>query len=117
MSEDDNPVVKEKIETIGKIQGPEKCDYCAETDEEIKNRVRHSGRSIEYEFIDVDTDKAKDILEEEKIKGKNVSIPVVRKCDIHKDGKKDCTTIVGQPTKKDWVDMELDSLDSALDEL
>ena len=117
MSEDDNPVVKETLETIGKREGDAACDYCIETDEDAQRRVKAARRSIEYEFIDVDTDKAKDILEEEKIKGKNVSIPVVRKCDIHKDGKKDCTTIVGQPTKKDWVDMELDSLDSALDEL
>ena len=116
MSED-NPVVKETLEIVGKKDGDAACEVCQDVDEESVHRIKHSGRSIDYEFKDIDTEGAKKLLNEEKIKGNKVPIPVVRKCNIHKDGKKDCTTIVGEPTKKDWVDMELDSLDSEIDSL
>jgi hypothetical protein len=98
LSEQDE-VVKLKSTLYGKLVGEGACGNCIDTDKWIKDTTPKLTIPNDYSHMDIDTDAGKTYVEKHKVK----EMPATEVCEIHKSGKEECKSLVGQDPVKQTI--------------
>jgi len=99
---------KEVIIAIGKKEGEHACEYCAEADDKLKAKPAIQHGKVPYEFVDVDTDRGEEELNEVKLsRYKGIKMPVIKRCDVPADPneKRKCEVSQGYEDE-DYYDLD-----------
>ena len=107
--EEKNVTEEKKEEGEGRITeyGDKSCPSCEEYDTKFKEKLTGS-KHLEYEYVDVYSDRGQKKLEEMGVKpGEKIDVPIisVQKCTVEKDGQKKCGP------EKPWKDSFWDKIE------